>query len=526
MRGQRSYRVPMENVHKLILFGGLGVAASGLSAPPVANVSASVPAPTVGMTGFGTNGLRLNFRGAPLSQVLDYLSDAAGFIIHQASDVQGTVDVWSDELVTPVEAVKRLDSSLRKNGAGLVRNGRILTLVKLENGRTSDLEVVSGNDPGAVPKSDEVVTQIIAVRYAGASQLVNNLQPLLPPSASLSVNESANSLILVATRTDIRRMLRIISALDTAIARVSSIKVFPLRYADASALAAVLQQLFTLQGSSQSAGGMIGRVQLSGPPGGGGFGPADSLAGPDDPASSEGGDVTATAPKVVALADERSNSLIASAPAGLMATIAATVKQLDRQVNDTAELRVFHLRNADPAELADQLAQLFPDDSGTGAGQNQPGFSLGGPPPPPGSELEAAGSGNTQPNGSSRKMKQGRVLTVADARTTSLLVSAASTLMPQIAGLIEQLDASPAGKETVSVWELRNADPLDVNQVLQDLFNRNNTTRNNSNNRNSLLGDSNPLTTRQTKQQNSTSTGTFGLGNSSGSAGSGASTGF
>ena len=102
-------------------------------------------------------------------------------------------------------------------------------------------------------KSGEIVTQIIPVRYASVSQLVNNLRPLLPTSASLAVNESANSLILVATGTDVRRMLKIIAALDNAIARVSSIKVFPLQYADAKELATVVQQLFATQAASQSA---------------------------------------------------------------------------------------------------------------------------------------------------------------------------------------------------------------------------------------------------------------------------------
>ena len=41
----------------------------------------------------GANGLRLNFRGAPLNLVLDYLSDAAGFIINKETDVRGTVEV-------------------------------------------------------------------------------------------------------------------------------------------------------------------------------------------------------------------------------------------------------------------------------------------------------------------------------------------------------------------------------------------------------------------------------------------------
>ena len=97
------------------------------------------------------------------------------------------------------------------------------------------------------------------------------------------------------------------------------------------------------------------------------------------------------------------------------------------------------------------------------------------------------------------------MITVADARTSSLLVSAASALMPQIVKMIEQLDGNDARKEVVKVWDLHNADPKDVSQILQDLFNRNSTMRNSSSgNRNSLLSDNNPLSARQTQQQSTT----------------------
>ena len=53
----------------------------------------------------GPGELRLNFRGAPIELVLNYLSDAAGFIIQLNTPVRGTVDVWSKQPVTQEEAV-------------------------------------------------------------------------------------------------------------------------------------------------------------------------------------------------------------------------------------------------------------------------------------------------------------------------------------------------------------------------------------------------------------------------------------
>src|SRR5215831_14245282 len=196
-------------------------AATNAPAPSETAAASDTAAAPAGVKGEG--GLRLNFRGAPLNLVLDYLSDAAGFVINKEADVRGTVDVWSKEPLSKDEAVKLLNSVLRKNGYAVTRDGRILTIVSLESAKTSDLDIQQGVKWEDVEKGDEVVTQIIPVRYANATQLMNNLQVLLPTTDSISVNESANSIILVATKTDFRRMLRIVQALDTTIASVSSI---------------------------------------------------------------------------------------------------------------------------------------------------------------------------------------------------------------------------------------------------------------------------------------------------------------
>ncbi len=477
---------------------------------PVASVSVpagatNTPPPTI-VAENTTNGLRLNFRGAPLNLILDYLSDAAGFVINKTTDVKGTVEIWSKEPLTKDETVELLNSVLKKNGYAVSRNGRILTIISMESAKTSpDLEVVTGNDPADVEKSDEVVTQIIPVRYANATQLMANLEVLLPTSATLSVNESANSLIMVATKSDIKRMLKIVTALDTSIASVSSIRVMPLRYADAKDLAALITQLFTPSQSTQTGGGGGGGrgalFNMFGGARGGGGGGGNTAAGGR---SSTGTGAAAT--RVTAVADERSNSLIVSAPADLLGTIAETVDKIDQPVTDVTELKVFTLKNADPTELANQFSQLFPDDTSSSSGnQNQFPFFFRG-----GFGGQRGGAATTTTGGSDREKKLGRVLAVPDPRTSRLIVTASKTLMPQITEMIEELDSAAGRKEVVGVYDLQNADPQDVQQALSDLFNRS-TVRMNSSSSRSLLGQNNPLTQRATQTQPSTiSTTTLG----------------
>ncbi len=476
-----------------------------------------------------TNGVHMDFRGAPLDQVLDYLSEAAGFIVNKQTEVHGTVEIWSKEPVTRDEAVQLLNSALKKNGYTAVRSGKILTIVSLENAKSSDLEVVHGGDPESVVKSDEVVTQVIPVRFANANQLVNNLQPLLPTSATLSPNESANSLVLVATRTEIKRMLNIIRALDNSLARATSIKVLPLRYADAKQLATAVQQLFatqaTVQNSSTAPG--FGPQMFNfpgGPPGTpGAFGPPN---GQSLTTASSSGTANVAGSKVVAVADETSNSLIISAAEDILSGLVDMVGKIDRPVSAITEVRAFRLHNADPTELAEHIAELFPDNTRSSSQNQTPGVFSDGQTPggPPGFFGPPGGNNDdSQVAASSRAAKAGRVLAVPDPRTSSLLVSASATLMPQIARLLEKLDSSGAGKETLAVFDLSNADPNQVRQILEDLFNRNLTARNSAQSR-SQNNNSDPLLSRQTQQQqtgNNSGNSGFGAGRSPGGASGG-----
>jgi general secretion pathway protein D len=473
-------------------------------------------------------GLRLNFRGVPLEMVLDYLSDAAGFIIVLETEVKGRVDAWSNQPLTRDEAVSLLNTVLNKNGYAAIRNGRTLRIVSREEAKSKDIPVRSGADPGSISKSDEMITQVIPVRYANANQLVQNLTPLLPTYANLSANESGNALVLTDTQSDVRRMVEIVQALDTAISSISTIRVFALRYADAKDLASAVKELFApptnQQNNNDRRNQFFNRFFGGGGPGGGfGGGPGGGAGG-----GTRGGNSTGNvnASRVVAVADERMNALIVSAPDDYIPTIEKLVREVDVSATDVTELRVFRLSNSDPMELADIFAELFPDETKTGTGNSNPQqgdvrFRGGGFQ----GNANRAGQGNAnragaQSDTSDRMKKKGRVIAVPDQRTSSLIVSAASELMPQIEEMIAQLDASPARKQKVFVYSLENADAQQVEQILRDMFDRSGTSAN----RNSQMQNNALINRSQQNQQGSTMNGAVGnssLGNNGGQAGTG-----
>jgi type II secretory pathway component GspD/PulD (secretin) len=459
------------------------VAAAGDAAAPAADATNSAPKITLEN---GAEGIMFNFHGAPLSLVLEYMSDAAGFIINnEAESLRGSVEIWSKKPVTKDEAVELLDSVLRKNHYAVSRNDRILTIISMDRAKTSpELGVRTAARWEDIEPTDEVATWVIPVKYISAGQLKMNLMALLPLETELSVNESANSLIMVAAARDVRRAVKIVNAIDTSGGSFNSIKVFHLHYADAKQLATEIMALYSQTG--QGGMGGMGRAMMfmnmmRGGGGGGGGGATSNPAGT----------------RVTATSDDYSNSLIVNAAPEVMDTIKDMVETVDIPTTDITEVKIFKLKHADPNQLADQLTQLFPDTSRTDTGPVF-GMRFGGGP-------FGGGFRGNQATSNTRDKKKSQVLAVPEPRTRSIYVSAASEVMTNIALMIEQLDVD-ARHEVVKVYDLTYADPQDVMQVMQDLFQRSGNIRaNNSNNRNSLLGTGNPLTTRATQTQNGSS---------------------
>jgi general secretion pathway protein D len=380
--------------------------AATAAAPVAAATEAVVAAPTETpatnapvLLPNGEPGLRLNFRGVPLDLVLNYLSEAAGFIIVLDTKITGKIDAWSNQPLSKDEAVDLLNSALNKNGFAAIRHGRTLTIVNKDEAKTKDIPVILESDPDKIPKTDEIVTQIMPVKFIEVVQLLKDLQPLVATATTMTANEAGNSIIMTDTRANINRVAQIIRAID--------------------------------QGAE-----------------------------------------------------------------------------------DVTEVRVFHLEFADPTEMATLLGSLF-SDSGTTTGSQTPvqfGGGRGGF-----GRFFGGGGGNDSGGGNSQNQrikKRTKVTAVADPRTSSVVVSATSGLMSQIEEMVKQLDANPAKKQRVHVFQVNPGDVSQVQQVLEDMFET--TTGNNRNNsRNSSL-QNNVLQNRATQNQTTTSgnnSSGFGGGN-------------
>ncbi len=339
--------------------------------PPPAPAVVETPAPTEVAAPINTNapvllpngepGLRMNFRNAALDQVLNYLSEAAGFVIVLDTKVTGKIDAWSNQPLSRDEAVNLLNSVLNRNGYAAIRNDRILTIVSKEDAKTRDIPVILEGDPNRIPKTDEIVTQILPVRYIEATQLLKDLEPLVSTSTTMTANEAGNSIIMTDTRANINRVAQIIQAVDTSAEDVTEVRVFHLDYADPTEMATLLGNLFP--DDTRSGGNSQNQFQFG--RGGGPFGRMFG-GGNNNNNSTSGGTQAQRVKKrarVIAVADQRTSSLIVSAASGLMEQVEEMIKQLDANPAKKQKVYVYQVNPGDVSQTQQILQDMFQDNT-------------------------------------------------------------------------------------------------------------------------------------------------------------------
>ena len=346
-------------------------------AAPAASPAGPRPgdAPT-GSSAYPQDGtLRFNFRGAPLETVLNYMSDAAGFVIILETPVRGTVDMWSAQPVSKAEAIQLLNLALNKNGYTATLQGRNLIIASKDEAKKKNLPIRTGNDPREIPANAEMVMQVIPLRYITASKVATDIATLIPSSATITANEDSNSLVVTDINLNVRHIVEIVSALDLSIQSDAAMRIFKLHNADPKEMADLITQLFPTTGTTGP-----GSPPTAGFPFAGGSSrvaaflssrgsSGSSNRGRDSSNRSSTG--SRSAAPVTAVADARTQSVIVTGSKDTLQQIGEIIAQLDDSSARKQKVFVYTLENADVGQVENVLKNLFETNTSRSSTNNQ-----------------------------------------------------------------------------------------------------------------------------------------------------------
>src|SRR5262249_43289124 len=274
----------------------------------------------------------LNFDNADVETVIQAASEIIGFNYVLSPGVRGKVTVQTSGRIAQEEVFGVLLAILEVHGFTAVKSGNLYKIVRIEGARERAVPTIVGPTPDPNRTTDEIVTQIVAIKYSSVNDLSALLRPLISTRGTLIAHRETNVLIITDTASNITRLLDIIRLVDVQVAQ-EELQIIPVTYADSAELATILTQLFA-----------SGRVRTTAP----GTPPAPAAppqppgVQPPGPAGTPGG--SERVPLIIP--ERRSNSLIVHAKKHEVETIRRLVTQLDVNIYGGRRVFIYYAENA------------------------------------------------------------------------------------------------------------------------------------------------------------------------------------
>lgn len=252
----------------------------------------------------------------------------------------------------------------------------------------------------------------------------------------------------------------VVKSLDSRDTEVADVRVFQLRYADAMNTAQMINELFGEQGSSstsqQNAGPMA--FMRGGP--GGMFGGRNG----QDTQQQE----TSSMLKVSASADSRTNSVVVTGPKEIMDIVADVIKNVDKQIPNFADVKVYHLEYADAQDTAELINEVFGQSRSSSqttrsTGQQNQAISFR-------AGMFGGRGGQQQTTDSAGGVSDVEIIASADSRTNSVVVSGPPETLEIISGVVKELDENPEQERQIFLYALKNASAGNLMEILNNLF--------------------------------------------------------
>ena len=166
------------------------------------------------------------------------------------------------------------------------------------------------------------------------------------------------------------------------------------------------------------------------------------------------------------LFNSRSNSLVITDTATNVRRFVTIIQKLDQQLFKGVSVKRFKLVNANAADVARIVGEVFAPPGGGSGGSSQQRQGRGGG----WMGMIQQFMGNRGQQQQAQASPLGEVKTSIEERTNTVVVSAATELMPQIDALIVDLDKESVPEPVTRVFPIRNADAKNVATILSQLF--------------------------------------------------------
>ncbi len=339
--------------------------------------------------------ITLNFNNAEIEAVARTIALISGMNVVVDPRVKGTITLVTEKPVSRSVAMAQFLSSLRLQGFTMVESAGLLKVVPEADAKLQSGAVETSDSAPKGASGGQIVTQIFKLNFESASNLVAVLRPLISPNNTINANPGNNSLVITDYADNLRRIARIIAAMD--VSNATQVEVLELKHAIAVDLAPLVLKL--IDSTATASGAAPGTADTS-------F-------------------------KTTVIAEPRSNTLVVrAANTARVELVKSLVIKLDQPGLSSngalGNIHVVYLKNADATKLAATLRA-----------------AMGSAATTPQSSATPNTTGTASANASAPAATSGGQVQ-ADTATNSLIITAPEPQYRQWREVIERLDARRA----------------------------------------------------------------------------------
>jgi general secretion pathway protein D len=337
----------------------------GLSACLLAGTAAraQTSAPPATATGDTQQMISLNFRDAPLEQVLAFYEELTGLTLLRAPNLGAAITLRGQARLTKEEALAAIESVLSMNNISIVPMGnRFAKVVQTGTARQEGLAVRIGRPDGALPETDALESRILDLKHIALAEAIPILQTLIRGTGKIQPIDRTNSLLVTDTSGNLQRILDVLDFIDQPEAARVETRVYELRFAKADEVALRLNELIA-ESQTQDARARIPGAAVTvqpvpnAPPG---VIRAQRMAQTPEVDAADRGIISG---RIKIVADERTNLLIILSRPENYAFFDRIITVLDRAVDPEVIVSVHALDYADAEETAALLNQFLGNSS-------------------------------------------------------------------------------------------------------------------------------------------------------------------
>ena len=206
--------------------------------------------------------ITLNFEGTDLYDVITTFCELLKIDYVIEGNVSGKVTLQTFNKIPVGDLYSVLEQILALNNVTVVKSGNFYRFLEAPEAAKKPLSIHFSDDP-SIPDKERMIIQIIPLKHISVESMRKIITPLLTTNASFIEVPETSNLMMIEMAYNVKRIVKVVQALDIDKLASSDIQLYKLRNADSEVMVEELEEIFSSMGYKEALGDSLTFLSLT-----------------------------------------------------------------------------------------------------------------------------------------------------------------------------------------------------------------------------------------------------------------------